>query len=271
MYLLIDWGNSHLKYLLVDDVFLLANSNDYIPSVQIARSCKELINSCEETLQGGKIKRVLIASVRNEKDNQELIQLISNKNWPYFIAETQSEACGVKCAYPAPSKLGIDRWLCILAVYSKGHRRAIIDIGTAIKLDIVDEKGVHLGGQIVPGKRLLEKAVSFTGRIDFEHSVETEEVFNLGLSTDECVSFGIKQLIASYLSSIVNLSLDLYRVDSLVFTGGGAKYWLEQIEKGKINLNNELSEVKQLTLYNSGLVFKGLTKLYIDNQLIIQK
>ena len=271
MYLLIDWGNSQLKYVLIEDIFSLANSDVYELPVQIASSCKELIDCCEKSLKGEVMEKVLIASVRNETDNQQLTQQISNKTWPYFFAETQSESCGVKCAYSFPSKLGIDRWLCILAAYTEGSRRAIIDIGTAIKLDIVDERGVHLGGQIIPGKRLFEEGLSSTGKIEFERSLKTKESFNLGSSTDECVSFGIEQLIASYLSSIINLSSELYRVDSFVLTGGGAKYWLKRIENGNLYIDKHSKENKLLISYNSSLVFKGLTKLYIDKQLKTKK
>jgi len=71
------------------------------------------------------------------------------------FAKTEREAAGVVCAYPQPERLGVDRWLALIAGY---HRRevgdgavCVADCGTAITFDVVNPDGQHIGGLIAPG------------------------------------------------------------------------------------------------------------------------
>ena len=72
-------------------------------------------------------------------------------------------ACGfgVKNAYPQPEKLGVDRWLNLLAAhrYYPGQS-CIVDCGTAITLDVLAADGQHQGGLICPGLQLMKKALT---------------------------------------------------------------------------------------------------------------
>jgi type III pantothenate kinase len=54
-------------------------------------------------------------------------------------------------AAPYPG-LGIDRWLAVQPVWRElGAAFCVVDCGSAITLDVVDEGGVHRGGWIAPG------------------------------------------------------------------------------------------------------------------------
>lgn len=69
--------------------------------------------------------------------------------------------CGeVVNGYRATEQLGIDRWAAIVGAWNM-HRRAvvIVDAGTAITIDAVNQAGLHLGGVIVPGMDLMQQAV----------------------------------------------------------------------------------------------------------------
>ena len=69
-----------------------------------------------------------------------------------------SSACclGVKNAYEQPERLGVDRWVALIAAYHRvGGAVMVLDCGTAISLDAVTETGVHLGGVIFPGPELM--------------------------------------------------------------------------------------------------------------------
>ena len=66
----------------------------------------------------------------------------------------------MKCAYADPSRLGIDRWIAVLAAYHLAPGGAcVIDAGTAATFDAVDAHGRHLGGLIMPGPQLLAAAL----------------------------------------------------------------------------------------------------------------
>jgi len=82
------------------------------------------------------------------------------------FAATRAEGFGVRIAYSEPHRLGVDRWLALIAV----HRHApgpslVIDAGTAITYDLLLGDGTHLGGLILPGVRLLREALITGTRI----------------------------------------------------------------------------------------------------------
>jgi len=101
------------------------------------------------------------------------------------------EALGLQNAYAEASTLGVDRWLAMVAA-RQIHEGAllVIDAGTALTLDLVDENGCHQGGYIIPGVDLMTASLRRdTARVLFnEGLVETTAP---GTSTDGCVGAGI--------------------------------------------------------------------------------
>ena len=94
--------------------------------------------------------------------------------WRPSLRRTTRFAAGVTCGYEDPTRLGVDRWLSVLAARQLSKRPFIvIGLGTAGTLDFVDADGVHKGGFIVPGLRLMTEAL-FAGtadvHVDFEVS-----------------------------------------------------------------------------------------------------
>lgn len=58
-----------------------------------------------------------------------------------------------------PSTLGADRLANLAAAAELGGPRIILDCGTAITTEVLDEKGRFRGGAILPGRRLLRQAL----------------------------------------------------------------------------------------------------------------
>ena len=73
------------------------------------------------------------------------------------LVETSRRAAGVVTRYTEPWRLGVDRFLGVIAAHHlAGSRGAcVINAGTAVTLDLVDGRGVHRGGAILPGPRLM--------------------------------------------------------------------------------------------------------------------
>ena len=65
-------------------------------------------------------------------------------------------------AYETPSELGVDRFLAMLGAIENypSTNLLVIDLGSALTIDIVNDDGVHKGGLIMPGLMALRK--SFT-------------------------------------------------------------------------------------------------------------
>ena len=77
------------------------------------------------------------------------------------FAEPAPELAGVTCGYDEPTRLGVDRWLALVAAWNAVRRAvAVVDLGTAATLDFVTADGRHQGGYIVPGLGLMAAALA---------------------------------------------------------------------------------------------------------------
>lgn len=73
----------------------------------------------------------------------------------------EKRAYGVSNGYASPRRLGADRWVALIAAYAERRAAAVIvDAGTAVTIDAIDRNGRHLGGQILPGLRLMASCLS---------------------------------------------------------------------------------------------------------------
>ena len=91
-----------------------------------------------------------------------MVLSVIRKLWPsaqVLLAKPEAFAYGVTNAYAQPEKLGIDRWLGMIAcynLYSSGF--CLAGCGTAITVDVVDSTGQHQGGLISPGLLLMKES-----------------------------------------------------------------------------------------------------------------
>ena len=76
------------------------------------------------------------------------------------LARTQRALAGVRIAYSEPRRLGVDRFLGLLATHAEGQGGALlVGVGTAITIDLIDAAGTHLGGRIAPSPTLMREAL----------------------------------------------------------------------------------------------------------------
>ena len=79
---------------------------------------------------------------------------------PQFI-RSAAAAAGVRNAYAEPWRLGADRWAALIGARFEHPGRALclVAVGTALTIDLLDERGRHRGGCIIPGPELMIKAL----------------------------------------------------------------------------------------------------------------
>lgn len=78
---------------------------------------------------------------------------------PEFAAAERACA-GVSNGYTVPGRLGVDRWLALLAAWRElGGAALVVSAGTALTLDLLDDAGRHRGGYIVPGLGLMRQSL----------------------------------------------------------------------------------------------------------------
>jgi type III pantothenate kinase len=107
------------------------------------------------------VERVLIGSVLGDEYARKLAAWsIAHLGLNPQFAVSEPHCHGVVNGYQQPEKLGVDRWLGILAAKAKTPSACIVvDCGSAITVDLVTSQGEHLGGYIAPGLRLMREAL----------------------------------------------------------------------------------------------------------------
>jgi len=111
---------------------------------------------------------------------------------------------------PEPAKVGMDRLCNAAAAYERlEHSCVVVDFGTAVTVDLVDDDGVFQGGAILPGLRLQFAALH-------QHTAQLPEVpveipeDPVGRSTREAMQSGVcrglcgavRGLVEAYASKI---------------------------------------------------------------------
>ena len=77
-------------------------------------------------------------------------------NTDMHFARSESNACGVSNSYRQARRMGVDRWVAMIGAWAEVESAClIVDAGTAVTIDALDQTGQHLGGQILPGVSLM--------------------------------------------------------------------------------------------------------------------
>lgn len=248
MILDLDVGNSLIKWQLrprAHESIVLRNTAE---SETILAAQLRLIDSAG-------VQACRLASVRSDEETQMLLTLLGQLFPTARILQAQAgvDCHGVKNGYDVPSLLGLDRWLAILAVHCRAGAQncLIIDLGTAITVDLLSAEGLHMGGYIAPGLALMRSQLtSSTRRVRYERC-EGKICTTLlppGRNTHDAVERGCLAMLYGFVACQVSLAKQLWGSDFQVFlTGGDAP--VAAIELKKMQVPYEIAR---------DLVFAGL-------------
>lgn len=182
MILELDVGNSRIKWRLLAADDLAVVSAGHVPGFEELQRVTELEAA---------ITMARMCSVRGGGVNKKLEDWVRGRHGVDLVQARVSQSCGgVTNQYADVSRLGIDRWLAMLAAYRRaGGACMIVDSGTAFTIDVVDAQGLHLGGYIIPGLRLMRSSLESSTAIRLSDNYSTYSQ-SLGHSTDEAVFNG---------------------------------------------------------------------------------
>jgi type III pantothenate kinase len=199
MKLLVDIGNSRVKWALLDKDGL----SDSASFLRSKTGIKASLNKAWKKLAD--IDAVLVANVGGDKLAQQLTEW-TDKNWqinPVFI-NSENRRFGVTNAYEEADKLGVDRWLSLIAARQHARQaQCIIDCGTAITVDIVTKTGQHQGGMILPGLGLMRTALA-AGTDGLTEDTDDQEFKTLATNTFSAIQAGTLYTVTATLERIIN-------------------------------------------------------------------
>ena len=207
-WLLIDAGNTAIKWRLANAEGLLETGG----------SVSDVVSLCRR-VEAEPWSLAVLASVASDATDAELMsELTAGKEATVHRAAAQTICLGLVSSYEEPERMGVDRWLAMLAahVHNEGAL-CVIDAGTAVTVDLVSAEGTHEGGYILPGADLMRRALSSeTDRIQVD-ALETPRI-GPGNTTKACVTAGSWRAVIGAVQS----TMEAYPEHRALLTGGAA-------------------------------------------------
>lgn len=199
MILEIDAGNTRIKGRLVEHAQSGSTTAGPAFETTSSPSATEFLASLEEKINLDEISRLRLASVRGEEFDRAFAELMLSR-WriePEF-AEVQTKSNGVTNSYENIHSMGVDRWLAMLAAYDRVKSSCcVLDCGSAITFDWLNNSGMHQGGFIVPGFSLMQDSLARkTKALDVPLEAWSTPV--PGTSTDTAISQGLLAMVSGF-------------------------------------------------------------------------
>lgn len=199
---------------------------------------------------GPPLARVRVSNVGGKGVEREVRRLALAMGVEPEFACAQPVWGAVRNGYHDTTRLGVDRWLAICAAWARvGRSCLVVDAGSAITVDLLDDSACHGGGFIVPGLRSMAASLlKDTSGVRFAPGWEGVET-SPGHNTDQAVKQGLMHMVTSFINHCaleVALPGDA-APPRIVLTGGDAKA-LAPFLDGEIDL------VPTLVLDGLGLV-----------------
>lgn len=236
MNLVIDQGNTVTKVAVFE--------NDTLIEVFLFETLN--VEDCQKVLTEFNVKHCIYSTVAQQQN--ELIEMLEEQV-PFFIFfENGGTKVPIVNLYKTPKSLGKDRLAAAVEAVEQFPQKQVlvIDAGTAITYEFIDELGAYLGGNISPGITMRFKALhSFTGKLPLidRHGV----CMDVGHDTETAIRGGVLNGVVYEIDSYIDDYKLRYPNFEVILTGGHAVF-LE-------------SKLKNNTFVDVNFVLKGLNRI----------
>ncbi len=242
MNLIIDIGNTVSKLAVF-------HQNEMIDMVY---DTNHVLDNLDNLCQKYAIKRGIISSVIHPND---VIESQLRKLYFPLLRLDYRTPLPITNLYRTPETLGSDRIAAVVGAYYHFPNKNIlvIDAGTAITYEFIDEKGCYHGGNISPGKYTRLKALSmFCDKLPIINP--DGDVPEFGYSTETAIRSGVIHGIKLEICGYIRQMKEKYP-DLLVFLTGGDEF-------------SFATNLKSIIFADKFLVLKGLNRILEYNDKI---
>jgi type III pantothenate kinase len=202
----VDIGNTNITIGLY-----LGDEEQFIKSIP-GQSHKELTS----TLASAWEKNPVIKSSKEKKRNGVIVVSSVKPAWTKLVRQIVKDNFGEKILLigkdiplpmtlwvDEPDKVGADRIVAAAAAYAVvGDAVAIADFGTAVTIDLVDDKGIFLGGVICPGFEISAKALN-ENTAQLPKTKVTRPKTPYGKNTTEAINCGLYYSAVATLQEVI--------------------------------------------------------------------
>ena len=240
MNLVIDIGNTRTK-------FSVFNRGEVLITVPVEEFLPEHI----DILQGEHpdLQKVILSAVKDY--SPELKSALQNK-FKFFLELDAKTPLPIENFYKTPETLGKDRIAAAVGGFDlyPDTNLLIIDAGTAITYDIINEKHQYLGGNISPGIEMRFKALhQFTGKLPLVNQQKFDKLY--GITTEEAIRAGVQHGVIFEVDKAIDTFNDFYKNLKVIITGGDAVFFDKKLKNSFfVNFNLIALGLNRILEYN---------------------
>jgi type III pantothenate kinase len=231
MILAVDVGNTRIKAAVFEGNTLLESF--IFLKAELEKSIQNILEKYKNTTD------LVVASVSDvEKqaffsfENAVNIHFVSQKDVFPFVNR-----------YETPQTLGIDRMVLAAGATLQfpDQNRLVIDAGTCVTFDCIDENDNYLGGAISPGLRLrYESLHHYTAKLPLL-TLEKPKDF-IGKSTSESIHSGVVNGLVYEIDGFVEEFKAQYSKFIIILTGGDSEFLAKRLKNTIFANSNFLLE-----------------------------
>ncbi len=228
MNLIIDAGNTRIKLaVFAKNNIVYETIASYVTNSSGTKLFSDEVHLIFKKYQN--IKDAIISSVGNFQENE--LALISDFCKLHVI--NQSSKLPFKNAYKTPKTLGVDRVALATAAYYKNPKgnSLIIDAGTCITYDFLDEKDVYKGGAISPGVSMRYEALhNQTSKLPLLEKEYPEDF--MGNTTASSIHSGVVNGVCQEIEGVIKQYESRIKDLTVILTGGDAHFLSKRLKNG---------------------------------------
>lgn len=173
------------------------------------------------------INRAILSSV-NALDKKE-VDIVSLFCRVHVL--THNSKVPFKNSYATPQSLGVDRIALASAAFyqNRGGNTLVIDAGTCITYDMINDYGEYLGGAISPGVSMRYRAMhDQTARLPL---LEATDITGLiGNSTETSMHSGVINGTAREVDGVIDQYRQRFKDLTVILTGGEAQFFAKKLK-----------------------------------------
>jgi len=207
----IDSGNTLAKFYLFDGEKIILQRKVNYSSFESYIDALIIKNPDINAIIYADVKGIISKSLEKYSNDIKVIRVNLNMNLPFINL------------YKRESSLGNDR-IALIAAASKSYPKSnvlVIDMGTCITYDFIDQKNVYQGGAISPGFVMRYKALNhFTANLPIvEYKIQKNPQ---GKTTNDCIQSGVYFGILDEIKARIKYYKKNYESLTVILTGGDA-------------------------------------------------
>jgi len=202
--------------------------------VQLAAKIRTLLRKEEYR----RTEEVILCSVVPAK-TAVLKQIFRGEKKPVFTVG-RDIAVPLKNRYRHPRQVGQDRLVgAYAAVCLYGAPAVVIDLGTAITLDVVSSKRDYLGGMIIPGLKLSAEALNQKTALLPKVDIHKPEAM-IGRDTQTSILSGIFYGYGTMIDGLIHLLKKQVRGNPAIVMTGGHCDLMKKFFRKKVKIEKDL-------------------------------